>query len=85
MVTSNENGASSVQDPTQGAAATDATAAPVADVKGKGKAAATEEAHDTSMATDEDDEEEDEAEEVRLLRSNFVVWLARRYTNDCVC
>ncbi|KAK2072949.1 hypothetical protein P8C59_007267 [Phyllachora maydis] len=50
-------------DPTQGAAATDATAAPVADVKGKGKAAATEEAHDTSMATDEDDEEEDEAEE----------------------
>jgi hypothetical protein len=61
-----ENGTTtSVQDP-----AALAGGAP-AEIKGKGKAAATEDVEDTSMAVDDDDDEDDEEEGEEVCRKHL--------------
>jgi hypothetical protein len=72
MATENGTSATSVQDPSQAGTAPEAGS----DLKGKGKATASEEAQDTSMVDDDEEEEEEEAEEVSLLCASSRAFLA---------
>jgi len=83
MATENGNA-----DPVTLAETTEVAETEVTDVKGKGKAVATEEPEDTSMVSveedDDDDDEDDDVDEVRQLHPIRLFILGRATLTTCL-